>query len=171
MANNINRITEEQEQKNHEWFIWLRGIMLSEPEKFESELEKALADGFPIDYTDENGRTLAHWLVDSITGTGSLLLEIDPSYPDPLSVLKNKGAKLNIKDKEGLTPLDIARKNYISDGNPMALDVCDVLENEYSCNGSDELLERFPHSEPAEQKRYEELKARIEHLKEQKAKR
>lgn len=131
MSDNINTA---EEQKNRKYYEWLRGCMVHDPENFAklkipcilravlsfkgymqpttkdslSELEKALNDNFPIDFTDDDGLTLLHWAADF-------------AAINQLVGLISDGADINKKDKHGYTPFGIVCWNYVSFGNPKGL--------------------------------------------------
>lgn len=155
-----NNITEEN---NRDLFSRLRGCMVHDTVNFEKELKAALAGGFPINFTDDDGRTLLYWAADL-------------NVINQLRVLKREGAKLNIADNRGFTPLGIARLNFVAHGDPIALDVSGVLEHEYDCLESDEHWKNFeefvpPHAVLNAQEKCKALNAHIENLKKQKAQR
>lgn len=103
-----------EEQKNRDYYAQLQECMRRDPENFEGKLKAALADGFDINYADENGMTLLHWAVLPVEEQKNryyyarLLdcLRHDPkNFEKELKAALADGFNINYADKNGMTLL------------------------------------------------------------------
>lgn len=146
--------TEEQERYDAA-FSKLKGMVFSTAQnhpKFRRILDKALSEGFPVDYAGPAGYTLLEWTLDN---------DFTAVRADLLQMLIEAGADVNVKNSSGRhTPLGLACWRYVWGGEPECLQAVETL---LAAGARPELDESWKEgwSEPKELKRKTRVEARI----------